>query len=139
MPPRLFTLDEANRLLPNLEPLMRRLVQQRQALRERQEVLEEFRAAAGKSGGGMPGGRFGEARIEAERLTGEIAEGIRRIEAWGCAIKDLDQGLVDFPSRRAGETVLLCWRLGEGSIQYWHDLKEGFAGRKPLEDSTEQV
>ena len=139
MPPRLFTLDEANRLLPSLEPLMRRLVQQRQALREQQEVLEEFRAAAGKSGGGMPGGRFGEARIVAERLTGEIAEGIRRIEAWGCAIKDLDQGLVDFPSRRAGETVLLCWRLGEGSIQYWHDLKEGFAGRKPLEDSTEQV
>ncbi len=139
MPPRLFTLDEANRLLLSLEPLMRRLAEKRQALREHQEVLEEFRAAAGKSGGGMPGGRFGEARIEAERLTGEIEEALRRTETWGCMVKDLDQGLVDFPSRRAGETVLLCWRLGEASIQYWHGLEEGFAGRKPLEDSAERI
>jgi hypothetical protein len=139
MPPRLFTLEEAKLLLPSLEPLMRRLAQKRQALRVHQEVLEEFRATAGKSGGGMPGGRFGEARIAAERLTGEIEEAVRRVETWGCMIKDLDQGLVDFPSRRAGEPVLLCWRLGEPSIQYWHGLEEGFAGRKPLEDSAEQA
>jgi hypothetical protein len=86
----------------------------------------------------MPGGRFAQARIETERLTGEIAAGIRRIETWGCVIKDLDQGLVDFPSIRAEETVFLCWRLGEASIRYWHGLGEGFAGRKPLgQDSAE--
>ena len=137
MPPKLFTLDEANRLLPSLGPLVRRLGELRQMLQEHQQVLEEFRAAVGRSGGGMPGGRFAEARIEAERLTGEIAEGIGRIEGWGCVVKDLDQGLVDFLSRRAGETVFLCWRLGEPSIKYWHGLKEGFAGRKPLGDSAE--
>jgi len=138
MPPKLFTLDEANRLLPSLEPLVRRLSELQQMLRERQQVLEEFRAAVGRSGGGMPGGRFADARIEAERLTGEITEGIRLAEEWGCVVKDLDQGLVDFLSRRAGETVFLCWRLGETSIQYWHGLKEGFAGRKPLDqDSAE--
>jgi len=138
MPPKLFTLDEANRLLPSLEPLVRRLSELQQMLRERQQVLEEFRAAVGRSGGGMPGGRFADARIEAERLTGEITEGIRLAEEWGCVVKDLDQGLVDFLSRRAGETVFLCWRLGEASIQYWHGLKEGFAGRKPLDqDSAE--
>ncbi len=138
MPPKLFTVDEANRLLPTLEPLVRRLAELRQMLRDRQQILEEFRAAVGQSGGGMPGGRFAEARIEAERLTEELAEGIRHVEEWGCVVKDLDQGLVDFFSRRAGETVFLCWRLGETSIQYWHGLKEGFAGRKPLDrDSAE--
>jgi hypothetical protein len=133
MPPKLFTLSEANQMLPSLGPLVRRLVEHRQALQEHQQVLGEFRAAVGRSGGGMPGGRFAEARIEAERLTGKIADGIRQIEEWGCVIKDLDQGLVDFPSHRAGQTVFLCWRLGEGSIQYWHGLEEGFAGRKPLD------
>ena len=49
-------------------------------------------------------------------------------------VKDLDQGLVDFPSIRAEETVFLSWRLGEASIRYWHGLQEGFVGRKPLED-----
>ena len=136
MPPKLFTLDEANHLVHTLEPLLRRLVEQRQALREHAQVIEEFRAAAGKSGGGMPGGRFGKARAVAERLGTEIAEGIRQIEALGCVLKDLDQGLVDFLSRRGDETVFLCWRLGESSIQYWHGLKEGFAGRKPLEQDS---
>ena len=136
MPPRLFTLDEANRLLLSLEPLVCRLAEKRQELRGHQAVLEEFRTAAGKSGGGMPGGRFAQARIQAERLTGEIAAGIRQIETWGCVIKDLDQGLVDFPSIRAEETVFLCWRLGEASIRYWHGLQEGFAGRKPLDQDS---
>lgn len=133
MAPKLFTLDEANRLVPTLETLLRHLVEQRQALREHEQVIEEFRAAAGKSGGGMPGGRFGKARASAETLGTQIAEGIRQIESWGCVVKDLDQGLVDFLSRRGDETVFLCWRLGESSICYWHGLKEGFAGRKPLE------
>jgi hypothetical protein len=101
-------------------------------------VIEEFRAAAGRSGGGMPGGRFGQARAKAERLGTEIAEGVRQIESWGCVVKDLDQGLVDFPARRGDETVLLCWRLGEASIRYWHGLKEGFAGRKPLEEGASE-
>ncbi len=138
MPPKFFTLDEANRLLPSLAPLVRRLMERREALREHKEVLEEFRAVVGSGGGGMPGGRFAASRIQAERLTSEIAEGIRQIEEWGCAVKDLDQGLIDFLSRRAGETVFLCWRLGEPSIQYWHGLKEGFAGRKPVEQDPSQ-
>ncbi len=133
MPPRLFTLDEANRLVPTLEPLLRRLVEKRQALREHAQVIEEFRAEAGRSGGGMPGGRFGKARAAAETLGMEIAGGIQEIEAWGCVIKDLDRGLVDFLSRRGDDTVFLCWRLGEPSIRYWHGLKEGFAGRKLLD------
>jgi hypothetical protein len=137
MAPKLFTLDEANRLVPTLEPLLRRLIEKRQALREHARVLEEFRAVAGKSGGGMPGGRFGEARAKVERLGTQIADGIRQIESWGCVVKDLDEGLVDFLARRGDATVFLCWRLGEASIRYWHGLKEGFAGRKPLDEESD--
>jgi len=136
MPPKIFTFDEANGLVADLEPLLRRLVGKRQALREHEEIIEEFRAVAGKSGGGMPGGRFGKARAQAERLGGEIAGDIQKVESWGCVVKDLDQGLVDFLHRRGDTTVFLCWRLGEPSIRYWHGLKEGFAGRKPLEEDS---
>ena len=50
----------------------------------------------------------------------------------GAEVKDLDEGLIDFPALRGGETVLLCWKLGEGEIEYWHRVEDGFAGRRPL-------
>ena len=56
----------------------------------------------------------------------------RSIDAAGAEIKSLEEGLLDFPSRREGELVLLCWKLGEEEIEYWHGIDEGFAGRKPL-------
>jgi hypothetical protein len=134
MPPKLFTLEEANSLLPRLEPLLRRLVARRQELREHQERLAEFRALASRSGGALPGTHHARARSESERLLGDIHEGIQEVESLGCVIKDLDLGLVDFPARRGPTQVYLCWRLGEAEIRHWHGLEEGFAGRKPLGD-----
>jgi hypothetical protein len=61
-----------------------------------------------------------------------IASCAEVIDAAGAQIKSLEEGLLDFPSRREGELVLLCWKLGEGEIEYWHGVDEGFAGRKPL-------
>ena len=55
-----------------------------------------------------------------------------QIHEVGALVKDLDQGLVDFPARREGEDVLLCWRLGEDEVAFWHGLEEGFSGRRPL-------
>ena len=60
---------------------------------------------------------------------------MEQIQAAGVLVKDLDQGLLDFPSLREGEEILLCWHVGEGDIKYWHGLEEGFAGRKPIDDS----
>ena len=137
MPPRLFTVDEANDLLPSLEPLVRRLMEKRLQLRRNQAVVGEFRTRAAGNGGALLGGRFTEAKQEVQRLAAELSEGIREIESWGCQVKDLDIGLVDFPARRGREQVLLCWRLGESRIAFWHGLEEGFAGRKPLEDLLE--
>jgi hypothetical protein len=132
--PKLFTADEANRLLPTLEPLMRRLQAKRQQFRERRLALEEFRTRASRDGGVVPGTEVADAKTEGARLLAEIQEGVQQIESWGCVVKDLDRGLVDFLTRRGQEQVFLCWRLGEAEIRYWHGLQEGFAGRKPLQE-----
>ncbi len=134
MPFKLFTPEKANGLLPAIEPLMRRLMGWRQELREHQQVLEAFRARASRSGGVLPGQSYAEAKTETARLLAEIHEGVGQLESWGCVVKDLDKGLVDFLARRGGEQVYLCWRVGEPAIQYWHRLQDGFAGRKPLQD-----
>ena len=134
MTPKLFTADEANRLLPTLEPLMRCLQAKRQQFRERQLALEEFRTRASRDGGVVPGTEVADAKTEGARLLAEIQEGVQQIESWGCVVKDLDRGLVDFLTRRGRGQVFLCWRLGEAEIRYWHGLQEGFAGRKPLQE-----
>jgi hypothetical protein len=132
VPPKLFSLDEANALLPRLEPLMHRLREMRQELRRHQQAVAEFQARASRNGGGSAGGQFAHAKAETERLAAQIHEGVRQIESWGCVVKDLDLGLVDFLWRRGREEVFLCWRLGERDIRFWHGLHEGFAGRKPI-------
>ena len=134
MPPKLFTLAQANGLLPHLASRLRRVIDARTALRSHQATIEEFRALAMQHGGAQPTAGLREAREEIERLTALLREEVGEIESLGCLVKDLDLGLVDFPARRAGKTVLLCWRLGEPSIRFWHGTDEGFAGRKPLEE-----
>jgi len=131
---KLFTLREANNLLPRLEPLMRLLIARRMELREHQEELAAFRTLASRSGGAFPGSRYARAKSESTRLLAEIHDGVKEIESLGCVVKDLDHGLADFPARRGHEQVYLCWRLGEPEIRHWHGLQEGFAGRKPLGD-----
>jgi hypothetical protein len=71
-------------------------------------------------------GRFSEQKAEIVRI-------INRIEAYGCLVKDIDLGLVDFPSMRDGRAVYLCWKAGEARITHWHGMDEGFADRKALE------
>ncbi len=68
-----------------------------------------------------------------QRARVEIARCVNAIHGRGAIVKDIDEGLVDFPAVRAGEEILLCWRLGEDAITHWHGLEEGFAGRKRLD------
>ena len=73
-----------------------------------------------------------EAAAEVDRQARALARAVDDIVELGVEVKDLDEGLVDFPARREGEDVLLCWRLGEDEVGFWHSLEDGFAGRKPL-------
>jgi hypothetical protein len=63
-----------------------------------------------------------------------MLEAVNKIQETGCVVKDLDTGLIDFPSLLDGQEVYLCWKVGEDRIEYWHGLHEGFAGRKPLDN-----
>ena len=127
--PRLFTVEEASALLPQLIPILTEL-------RAHKAALDEARLALARLTPAMRGNGHGAEAVKHEQrlreLATKIAAGVRRITAEGVEVKDLDHGLIDFPSPREGRIVYLCWRLGEDRIAYWHELDAGFAGRQPL-------
>jgi hypothetical protein len=126
---RLFTPEEANALLPQLIPIL-------EELRARKAAHDETRRALARLTATMRGNGHGaEAATLERRLAGStaaLAAGVRHIAGYGVEIKDLEHGLIDFPSPRDGRVVFLCWRLGEGPIAFWHEVDAGFAGRRPL-------
>ena len=129
---RHFTPDEANAELERVRPLVEQLVARRRehvAALERQEELE---SKIRGNGGGMPPAELAAADAQVGELARGLASLAEEITALGVQVKDLDEGIVDFPALRHGETVLLCWRLGEDEIAYWHRVEDGFAGRRPL-------
>jgi hypothetical protein len=134
MPPRYFTLAEANAALEELRPLAEEMVAKRRELVEAQAQRAALGAQVGANGGDLTPSDFADADQELERAASELAHSVEQIQAAGVLVKDLDQGLLDFPALREGEEILLCWRVGEADIRYWHGLEEGFAGRKPLDD-----
>lgn len=129
---RLFTLEEAEALLPMLEAHVReiqRCKREVDALRER--LVDTTRRSTG-NGHVRDEGDLAALRRRAETLVDELNEHLQAITETGAELKDPDMGLLDFPSRRDGRVVYLCWKLGEAGISWWHELDAGFAGRQPL-------
>ncbi len=122
---KLFTVEEANALLPRLKELLDDLAIHRDALREKAAHLEPILQAASANGGGRVGSEYG---VEAYNLY--LA--IERIRGLGVILKDLDMGLLDFPHERDGRVVFLCWHPPEESVAFWHEIEAGYAGRQPL-------
>ncbi len=129
---KLFSPERANALISKLVPLMEELLKRRRELAikllESDPALHHTpprrpRLAAARSA--LPAPRFGEFKHEIGRL-------IYRIESFGCVVKDIDLGLVDFPSMLHDEPIYLCWKLGELEVAYWHGIDEGFSARKSL-------
>ncbi|MFN8535206.1 MAG: DUF2203 domain-containing protein [Dehalococcoidia bacterium] len=131
MPPRYFTVDQANRLLPELIPLLEELQamkRQLDALREGQAQLQE----KARSNGHNRAAEIAEVSGTIEQIVNESGERIARVNALGVEIKDVEIGLIDFLSLHQGRRVYLCWKLGELSVRYWHTLEAGYAGRQPI-------
>lgn len=122
---RHFSVDEANALLGQLEPKLRSLREARDRLTDA-EAHDALAGAAPGNGGGEPGREVGEGFIAVRKLLGEISE-------IGIVLRDIDRGLIDFPTVRAGREVYLCWQLDEGPIEFWHEIEAGYGGREPLE------
>ena len=133
MPPRYFTPDEANELLPQVRVAAEALVEHRRALVEATAKRAELTTRIAGNGGDFDPQEPRVLEEELEREAEAVARAVASLEELGVQVKDLDRGLVDFPALRAdGEEVLLCWQVGEDEIGFWHGLEEGFAGRKPL-------
>ncbi|TML85328.1 MAG: DUF2203 family protein [Actinobacteria bacterium] len=127
-----FTPDEANAALERVRPLAEQMVERRRAMLAAQAREEELGARVAGNGGGIDPGEPARTEAVVEDEARAIAQLVDEIHALGAQVKDIDTGLLDFPSLREGEEVLLCWRVGEDDIRYWHTLDGGFAGRQPL-------
>ena len=127
-----FTVDEANAALEHVRPLAESMVAHRQALAGAGERWNELAGKIAGNGGGLDRGELAGLQEKIEREQGEVARCIRAIQSHGGQVKDVDTGLLDFPSHRDGVEIELCWQVGEERIEYWHGVEEGFAGRKPL-------
>lgn len=122
---KLFTLEEANALLPELRRLFSSLKTERALLQRYAAEARRAHQHATENGGMELGPRYAQAIFR-------VMERMEAIHSLGVEIKDLERGLCDFPSLREGRVVYLCWLLGEDRIEWWHDLETGFAGRQPL-------
>jgi hypothetical protein len=131
---RFFTEDEAHEALTVVRPTVERLVAARRRFRHESGRLESVQSHVAGNGGGLDPERVRELQDAAAEAASAVAAVVADLEELGVQVKDLDEGPIDFPTRHPerNETVLLCWRLGEERVAFWHGLEEGFAGRKPL-------
>ena len=130
-----FTLDEAQSLLPVLESLLKRAIEGKQSAEEAESGLSELARRINLSGGmKVDVSIAAKTRMEMEAHLQRVRESIAEIDSIGVQVKDLEAGLLDFPCRLDDQVVLLCWRMGEPSIEHWHTMEEGFQGRQPLDE-----
>ena len=142
---RFYDLDDANARLPELRAILAALREQRADLiRLRDQVLERQEAVEAGTGRATEGSADSEdavsddelrlIRLRMQGVIDQMQAGVARIDALGIALRDIESGLIDFPALVSGRQVCLCWRLGEGDVEWWHEMTSGFSGRQPLID-----
>jgi hypothetical protein len=131
----LFSAEEADRLIPFLEPRLSHLAARKRELDQVLTELEMIRLlVATGAGPGNPDLTAREALEKREhKLSEEIGEAVAAIHAKGCVVKDLERGLIDFYSLKGDRIVYLCWQRGERRVAHWHPLSGGFASRRPIQ------
>jgi hypothetical protein len=128
---RLFTLDEARRMLPVVRDLVLAMRERKLEFDRHREAYELLNGRTGDEADRL-GGALARHRAALEQLAREIQELLDQVQQHGVEVKGIDQGLVDFRAERDGRVVYLCWMLDEPDISWWHDLNTGFRGRMPL-------
>ena len=124
---KLFTIDEANSLLPSVRPIVKSIQ------RSHRRLISFGTTAKHAAAGAENGGGWRVRGPQYARLLIERSAGAGQLESLGVQLKDYSQGLIDFPSMRDGRVVLLCWKADEGDqLEWWHDVEAGFGGRQPL-------
>jgi hypothetical protein len=126
---QLFTVHHANRTLPLVRRIVEDIVREHRAW---QEAIVELDLLVSGVRADLPDPRATALERRIQAIAREIDQFQGELESLGIQLKDRRIGLIDFPSEMDGRRVLLCWRLGESSVQYWHDEQAGYAGRQPL-------
>ena len=131
---RRFTLEEAESLLPEIEKSIREAIASKSELEQAETGLQAINQRVIMLGGVLVDrSAVYQNRLRRDQSAERLKAAIQKIQESGCLIKDLDVGLVDFPTLFRGDEVYLCWKLGETGISFWHGTQEGFAGRKPID------
>jgi hypothetical protein len=132
--PRFFHLLEAERLLPEVEGILRSLIQLKEDYQRTGREVEGLVQKVAMAGGMVPPReRIGQLRARKDALAEGLKSCLKKIEETGCVLKDADIGLVDFPTLYRGREVYLCWKLGENGIGYWHRIEDGYRGRQAID------
>lgn len=132
---RLFTLIEAESLLPEIEPVLRQAMETKPRFREAEAELQAYVHRINMSGGSLVNmQKVAELQSRRQAAASELKVSLQKIQQYGVEVKDLDSGLLDFPTHYRDRLVYLCWKLGEEHIRFWHTVEAGFAGRQPIDD-----
>jgi hypothetical protein len=140
MAERTFTLEDAQSLLPVLESLLRTAIDGKKLIEAVDTELQELAHRVFLQGGLLVNVvHMARRKAEREKAIPRVKDALAEIDSIGVQVKDLDIGLLDFPCKVDGHIVLLCWKLGESGINFWHDTSEGFAGRKPIDEKISKT
>jgi hypothetical protein len=132
--PKFFTLAQAEKLLPQVEPAIREALARKAEYDRAEAECQSYSQRLMVSGGmHVDPSRWLERKRRRDSAALLVKSSIEQVLEFGCQIKDLDIGLIDFPALFNGQEVCLCWKLGESGIQFWHGVQEGFRGRKAID------
>ncbi len=132
--PRFFTLQQAEKVLPDVASAIREAISLKAEYERMQSAWQSFSERVTMMGGvRVDRGRVLEQQNGREEAALALKQAVNKVHEFGCLVKDLDIGLIDFPTLFQGEEVYLCWKLGEAGIRFWHGVNEGFRGRKPID------
>jgi hypothetical protein len=131
-----YSIDDANAALPDVERILLDLRDQREELIRLRDRVVEAQAGTGPAAGGTTTADTRTLRLRMQFLVDQMQAGVTRLVDRDVTLREIEGGLIDFPALVNGRQVWLCWRLGEGEIGWWHEIDDGFAGRRRLVDLT---
>jgi len=134
MMPRFFTLQQAEKVLPDVASAIRDAISLKAEYERMESEWQRFSQRMSVMGGvRVDRAHVMERKNARQEAARALKQAVDRVHEFGCLVKDLDIGLIDFPTLFQGQEVYLCWKLGEAGILFWHGVNEGFRGRKPID------
>ena len=130
---RYFGIDEANAVLAEARPVLEQLRDDRERVAEVQAGLQRDRE---NNGSAEHAEQLAEREQDLREIVRRMQQDVAQIDEWGITLREISTGLIDFPALANGRPIWLCWRLGEGDIEWWHEANVGFDQRQPLSELT---